>query len=476
MTTPMPYTQFENENYSDDELDLPPTSREIKVYHIDGTYETVSVTPSTTSEQVCSQIGKQIFSLFYGWSLVEVWKDEGIERTLEDHESVLICYHRMEYENEKNRILVLRLNNKMFHMFKQPEEFSLYRTLDIGAKKQAKVVKKVLNGDTCPLHFGQVWVFNGSKTRPLWDLSVLLLKDKNLYISINHRNIVPHIRRFGISYFRNSIMSITRDKCQVQVWAYLGDYRIFTTTKKIPGAPSEHCLCLVPASGVKQYIACTSHRTQSYWMCAMRLSKYGKQLRDNYRSFVKKHNDANEYEYNKKPLPNESTRSHVAMDFSGNVGRIVEDPKEALAIAQAETGSVRRSWRSSGRTTPGLQAAVTKLENDIHLSQPWYYKNMSRDQAANVLNGLGNKDGVFLIRESKSKCGSYVLSFKCGGKIIHTPIVAQMDPLNDQVCFTLDNGVIKFYDLLQLVEFYQLNAGSLPTRLMHYVIQIPVTK
>lgn len=27
----------------------------------------------------------------------------------------------------------------------------------------------------------------------------------------------------------------------------------------------------------------------------------------------------------------------------------------------------------------------------------------------------------------------------------------------------------KFYDLLQLIAFYQLNAGSLPTRLTHYV-------
>lgn len=51
-----------------------------------------------------------------------------------------------------------------------------------------------------------------------------------------------------------------------------------------------------------------------------------------------------------------------------------------------------------------------------------------------------------------------------------------MDPINDQVCFTLDNGVTKFYDLLQLVEFYQLNAGSLPTRLMHYVVQVPVAE
>ncbi|XP_022176422.1 growth factor receptor-bound protein 14-like isoform X3 [Myzus persicae] len=474
MTSSLPYAQFENENYSDEQLDLPTTSRDIKVYHIDGTYETVSVTQSTTSEQVCSQIGKKVFIQYYGWSIVEVWKDEGIERTLENHESVLTCYRRMEHEN--NRILVLQLNNKMFHMFKNPEEFSLYRTLDIGKKKEAQLIQKVLNGDTCPLHFGQVWVYDCNKTKPFWDITVLLLKDKNLYLSSNHKSIIPYIRKFGINYLHNFIMSITRDKCEVEVWAYLGDFRIFTTNKRVAGAPTSHCLCLVPASGIKQYIACTSNKTQSYWMCAMRLSKYGKQLRDNYRSFVKKHNDANEYEYNKKPLPNESVRSHVAMDFSGNVGRIVEDPKEALAIAQAEPGSVRRSWRSSGRSTPGLQTAVTKLENDIHLSQPWYHKNMSRDQAANVLNGLGNKDGVFLIRESKSKCGSYVLTFKCGGKIIHTPIIAQMDPLNDQVCFTLDNGVIKFYDLLQLVEFYQLNAGSLPTRLMHYVVQVPVTK
>lgn len=51
-----------------------------------------------------------------------------------------------------------------------------------------------------------------------------------------------------------------------------------------------------------------------------------------------------------------------------------------------------------------------------------------------------------------------------------------MDSTNEQVYFTLDNGVTKFYDLLQLVEFHQLNAGCLPTRLMHYVVQVPVTK
>ncbi|XP_015363380.1 PREDICTED: uncharacterized protein LOC107161473 [Diuraphis noxia] len=141
MSSSLPYAQFENENYSDDQLDIPKSPRDIKVYHIDGTYETVSVTLSTTAEEVCSQIGKDFFSECFGWSIVELWKDEGIERTLENHESVLTCFHKMK--NGKNRILVLQLNNKMFHMFKHPEKFSLYKTLDIAKKKEAKLIEVI---------------------------------------------------------------------------------------------------------------------------------------------------------------------------------------------------------------------------------------------------------------------------------------------------------------------------------------------
>nr|CAD7264733.1 unnamed protein product [Timema shepardi] len=50
---------------------------------------------------------------------------------------------------------------------------------------------------------------------------------------------------------------------------------------------------------------------------------------------------------------------------------------------------------------------------------------------------------------------------------------AVMDQVRESICFSLDNGSTKFYDLLQLVEFYQLNAGCLPTRLTHYVVQSP---
>lgn len=75
------------------------------------------------------------------------------------------------------------------------------------------------------------------------------------------------------------------------------------------------------------------------------------------------------------------------------------------------------------------------------------------------------------MRESRSHQGAFVLTYKCGGKVLHTQITPLRDPIRDTYVFSLDNGVTKFYDLLQLVEFYQLNAGCLPTRLTHYVVQ-----
>ena len=36
--------------------------------------------------------------------------------------------------------------------------------------------------------------------------------------------------------------------------------------------------------------------------------------------------------------------------------------------------------------------------------------------------------------------------------------------------YSLDEGKTKFFDLLQMVEYYQLNQGSLNTKLSHYIV------
>src|SRR5688572_28091305 len=48
------------------------------------------------------------------------------------------------------------------------------------------------------------------------------------------------------------------------------------------------------------------------------------------------------------------------------------------------------------------------------------------------------------------------------------------NPYRDTICYSLDQGKTRFYDLLQLVEFYQLNQGCLPCRLTYYIVQMTI--
>ncbi|XP_070153212.1 growth factor receptor-bound protein 14 isoform X6 [Polyergus mexicanus] len=170
----------------------------------------------------------------------------------------------------------------------------------------------------------------------------------------------------------------------------------------------------------------------------------------------------------KRPL--ESIRSRVAMDFTGSVGRIVEDPKEAKDIAENEGMIWRRRWRPFSRTPPGCaMMRLHGLDGGIHVLQPWFHGGLKRDVAAAIIRDHGSVDGVFLVRESKSNPGAFVLTYKYNDKVFHAQIQPIFDERRNCWLYTLDKGATKFYDLLQLVEFYQLNAGSLPTRLTHYV-------
>lgn len=118
--------------------------KEIKVYLNDGTHEKFTITPSSTSVQICSQLLGDKYGGRLDWSIVEVWREEGIgnennekwsysvsdmltpsygfsERTLEYHENLLKVYRKMENGNKDgNRVFMFRLADKMFDMYIYP--------------------------------------------------------------------------------------------------------------------------------------------------------------------------------------------------------------------------------------------------------------------------------------------------------------------------------------------------------------------
>ncbi|KAK3908103.1 Growth factor receptor-bound protein 10 [Frankliniella fusca] len=243
----------------------------------------------------------------------------------------------------------------------------------------------------------------------------------------------------------------------VQLLCSLRDFTVYSclNARNQLRAPTEWGLCLRPSgSGLERdnnegvgiaslkCLACDSERVRTCLLTAMRLAKYGRQLRENYRSFKNKQVESiNSKEYNSYTVPIESVRSRVAMDFTGAVGRIVEDPKEAKAIAAAEGYSWKRRWRRlnqplapsgpAGAVGPAaVSGAGLGLEAGIHTTQPWFHSGMSREQAAQLVSRHGTVDGVFLVRDSRSSPGAFVLTFKCAGKVLHS----QIQPVSGGPC------------------------------------------
>lgn len=83
------------------------------------------------------------------------------------------------------------------------------------------------------------------------------------------------------------------------------------------------------------------------------------------------------------------------MDFTGSVGRIVEDPKEAKEVAESEGMIWRRRWRPFTRARTGGSQTVKLhgLDPGIHVVQPWFHSGLKRDIATAIIKDQGSVDG-----------------------------------------------------------------------------------
>ncbi|XP_076249083.1 growth factor receptor-bound protein 14 isoform X2 [Calliopsis andreniformis] len=504
-------------------------AEELCFYFDDETYNTLLVEKNLRAIDLSQllQVKRNVNGI--SWSIIETWPELGIERSLEDHEDVLAVYNEMKvFASRHVRKFYFRTDFLKYELFLKPawrklgrtrsdcdrvfdglekqfmdrndfsryigrsgstrqidRSFSLQQFLPDGMATLSAVIPgeggKVIDAEValrthlmqdesqCPELFSLAWIRNGYYD--IWRKVWMQLRDRKLYLA----------EKVSSGILKRP------PKADLQIsFAHLADYELYriTDAKKRFNSPFDWGICLRPASnaeaestvlGESGLKIVTFHTEKSYicWLTAMRLAKYGKQLRENYRAFKNRQCEQSNGEHQREQyanVPNESIRSRVAMDFTGSVGRIVEDPKEAKDIAESEGMNWRRTWRPFSRTPPSCgMVRFHGLDDGIHVLQPWFHRGLKRDSAAAIIRDHGSVDGVFLVRESKSNVGAYVLTYKYSDKVFH----AQIQPVFDERCncwlYTLDKGVTKFYDLLQLIEFYQLNAGSLPTRLTHYV-------
>ncbi|XP_076616394.1 growth factor receptor-bound protein 7 isoform X2 [Chaetodon auriga] len=254
----------------------------------------------------------------------------------------------------------------------------------------------------------------------------------------------------------------------LQYVADLDDLNVYAVVngRKLYGAPAEFSFCIKPSrkpvrSQDLKILCAENEQTRTCWTSAFRLFKHGKQLQCNYQ--LSKSAPRSPEGSRLADGKSKSEASLVAMDFSGKAGgRVIQNPTEAQS-AEREEGQAWRRREALRCSLPNLNSAARP--SSIHKSQPWFHGGVSRKEAQRLIEKQGLVDGMFLIRESQQHAQCFVLSLCFKLKTKHYLVIPCEE--GGRKYFTMDDGLTLFIDLLQLVEFHQINKGILPVCLKH---------
>ncbi|XP_035629228.1 growth factor receptor-bound protein 14-like isoform X1 [Oncorhynchus keta] len=421
----------------------------IKVYNEDNTSRTVEVPTDITARDIC-----QLFVLKnhciddHSWTLFEHLTHLSIERIIEDHESVMEVLSGWAMDTDSR--LYFRKNYAKYEFFNKPLDFFPDHMVSIssetnGMMNHSQLIQTFLNSSTCPEIHGHLHA--KEQGRKSWKKFYFVLRRSGLYFSNKGTSKEPRHLQF-IAEFSD------------------GDVYTLLSARKIHGAPTDYGFCVKSTKRGSprdlKLLCADDEQTRTCWVTAMRLFKYGMQL---YQNFIQPH------QKQKTPMRSISENSLVAMDFSGHKSRVIENPSEALSVAVEEGLSWRRKscHRLSSHGSPSTsQSPMSNIA--LHMAQPWFHSKLSRDEAHRLITQQGLIDGVFLLRDSQSNPNTFVLSLCHTQRIKHFQIL----PVDEEgeLFYSLDDGHTRFTDLIQLVEFYQLNRGVLPYKLKHHCARI----
>ncbi|CAB1328454.1 unnamed protein product [Coregonus sp. 'balchen'] len=361
----------------------------IKVYNEDKTSRAVEVPTDITARDICQLFVMKNHCIDdHSWTLFEHLSHLGIERTIEDHESVMEVLSGWGIDTDSR--LYFRKNYAKYEFFNKPLDFFPDHMVSLSK----------IHGH---LHAKE-------QGRKSWKKFYFVLRRSGLYFSNKGTSKEPRHLQF-IAEFSDS------------------DVYMLLSARKIHGAPTDYGFCVKSTKCGSprdlKLLCADDEQTRTCW--------YGLQL---YQNFIQPHQ-----KQKASPMRSISENSLVAMDFSGHKSRVIENPSEALSVAVEEGLSWRRKscHRLSSHGSPST----------------------SQSPMSNI---------VFLLRDSQSNPKTFVLSLCHTQRIKHFQIL----PVDDEgdLFYSLDDGHTRFTDLIQLVEFYQLNRGVLPFKLKHHCAKI----
>ncbi|XP_067869783.1 growth factor receptor-bound protein 7-like isoform X2 [Heterodontus francisci] len=427
----------------------------ITIFSEDGMKKSLQVTDTVKARDICHMLVERNRCVDEeSWTLVEAHPNAALERCLEDHESLIEVQETWPIGSGSR--FIFRKHYAKYEFFRNPEPFFPMQlvagSLDANAGiPHSQLIQNFLNARNCPEIQG-----------------FLHIKDKG---KKTWRRLYFFLRKSGFYY---SLKGTSKEPRHLQYFADVNESNIYTVTnKKMYNSPTEFGFCIKlhrMSNGQNdlRLLCSDDEQSRTCWMTAFRLFKLGEQLSLNYQ--ITKQKKKQQSWIQLSTMRNVSENCLVPMDFSGCTGRVIENPKEASSVAEEEA----HAWRKKGVQRHSLPSPCQGLilSAAIHRSQPWFHGRISREEAHRLIIQHGHIDGVFLIRESQRTPKSFVLTLSHHHKTKHFLVVPCEE--NGQTYFTVDTGQTKFTDLIQLVDFYQINRGVLPCSLKHYCTRVPL--
>ncbi|XP_015752136.1 PREDICTED: growth factor receptor-bound protein 14-like [Acropora digitifera] len=346
------------------------------------------------------------------WVLVEHLTDLGLERNLEDHETVLDVLNT--WAPGSNNKLLFKKDVRKYHFFAHtsnyfPPHLMYSEELDKAVTEKAQKAKTILQEklfSSCTsipelggtLHCKEF----GKKS---WNKKFLLLRGSGIYLSNKGKSKPLRARE-------------------------LKELKCFSVD---------------------------DDKTLMSWKMAVRIAKRRvKRLRC--LSFPSSQNNVSEFGEGVRPLK----EGQVAMDFTGDTGRLITDSKIIQELAN-KRDKVKLSQRMACNNFIPTDSGV--IAEGRLFSEQWFHGRISREQSLELLMNAGLEDGLFLVRESCSVAGVYVLTFCMNLRVYHVQLAQDIGE-GTQVFVSLGKGP-SFSTLQELIQFYQqkpLNGVSLALR------------
>ncbi|XP_068439433.1 growth factor receptor-bound protein 7 [Clinocottus analis] len=444
---PNPFPELSESPVLIGSLPPPATNKHlIKVYGEDSHSRSVWVCRSATAREVCHTLVQTAHcSDQESWALLELHPTLGLERCLEDHEVVLEVQATWSLKGDTR--FVFCKNYAKYEFFRKPTLFFPEAMISDSADvtrgmTSSELIQNLLRSGTCPEIQGFLQLKEPS--RKSWKKVYYFLRRSGLYCSTKGSSKEPR---------------------HLQYVADLDDLNVYTVvnSRKLYGAPADFTFCIKGSRNPLRVqdlklLSADSEQTRTCWTSAFRLFKHGKQLQSNYQLSQSAPRNLEGTQRDAK-----ADDSLVAMDFSGTTGgRVIQNPTEAQS-AEREEGQAWRRREALRCSLPNMNSAARS--SYIHRSQPWFHGGVSRKQTQRLMEKQGLVDGMFLIRESQQHALCYVLSLSYKLQHKHYLVIPCED--DGRKYLTMDDGVTLFIDLLQLVEFHQINRGILPVCLKH---------